>query len=296
MIQYTYESKIGINDAEVAYAEEHELDFAADTILIIEACRKKERKVLTNLHIPEVQIEIKNMKAKYPNKRVIWIEQFKKSMKKTTGQIEVAIKCSTFNGSEVACLYESDPQQSLDSLILELPKMIELSNGYERFFVIEIESEQIREKVHTLIESGIKNFIFMSGAYNDSDLWYDILTKVRISGGEAIAVILKRMHSTTKKSYMERAIVNGATLVIHGALYGGGKKKENRVNLFLDSNDLVYKNVADLPKNSSIYSINFNKKLIEVENNLDSQYQISRLAALKEGQTFCDTHKLVVIV
>jgi hypothetical protein len=96
---------------------------------------------------------------------------------------------------------------------------------------------------------------------------------------------------------MEQAIINGASIVCHGMLFGGGDKPDDRKILFLDCKDMFYKLKSQLPQSNILISENIFSDLADMyESNLDMEYNLSRICALREGSIFCDAHKRTIIL
>ncbi len=284
------ETDIGINQKELAYSENLGMDISQSRIFVIEPLRKKDRQKLTESNLKVIQAEIKNIKKKYPTKKVTFLVQFKKNMKKTIEQIDLAMRCGMFDGSDGVCLYETSPEQNIKNFSEELSEFLKVIGDIEKNMVLEIESNVVREKLLIALKKGIKNFILISGAYNDLSLWAQLVMKIIREKGTAIVVLTKRIHPTTKKAYMDKAVSVGASIVVHGMEFGGGKKKKVKPKeiLFFDGRDAVYKNKDKLPSNSIISTNKKIKELIEDKSiKRQKKYEISRVCALGDGKTFC---------
>ena len=209
------------NQDEVKFEEEFGTnEYTCSHIFVIENCRKKGRKILTTALIDIIQDEIASMKNKYSEATVIGFFQKKKNTLKSKETIKNQIACSVFDGSEGACIYETNIQQEPETFDLELHEFIEMTGNLDKYMVFEMESNKIREKLDFALKKGITNFILIAGKYSDKDLWFDLVDKVATVKGKTIIILPARMHVITKKSYMEQAINSGATIVCHGMIYG----------------------------------------------------------------------------
>lgn len=267
-------------------------------LFVPENCRKDCRKILTNEVIEEIRDEIRNAKASNDNKVVVGFFQTKKNTIKSRERIIKQISCSVFNGSDGACIYETNRQQDAESFSNELSEFIELTGNLDKYMVFEMESNDLRKKLDISIKNGLRNFIMIAGKYDDNDLWADIMLKIRKEEGKAIAIFSKRLHRITKKSYMQQGIDNGATIVCHGKFVGGSDDSgKERVNLYLDNTDMIFKLKSNLPLTNTLISNSVFNDLMDInEGHIENEYHLSRLSALHEGSIYCDTHKRVVII
>ena len=127
------------------------VDLFGSYAFVIENCRKKERNNL-NINFPNlVQEDIAEVKNKYPNKNVLGIIQFKKGITKTDEQIRNAINCGVFEGSDGVCFYETNPLQNLEGLEKDYSKFIDLAEDYKKYFVIEMDGEDVLKKINFLL-------------------------------------------------------------------------------------------------------------------------------------------------
>lgn len=264
-------------------------------IFVIEPCRKKERRQLTENVAEIVQNEATDLKTRYKDKIVLALVQFKKGITKTKEQVKMAMKCSLYDGSDGACLYETNPLQNLKKLTEEVSEFLEMTKKHEKYFVIEMDGEDVLEKVNFLLSKGIKNFILIAGDYKNQELWRRVIvSSILRENGEAMVLLPKRMHPVTKKSYIEMMVDFGATIVVHGMAFGGG---ENTGNKFLDSIDMFYKNKLDLPKTHSLIANTTFSDLADVyERNPQKEYELSRVCSLSEGRIFCDANRRTIII
>jgi hypothetical protein len=297
--EIVFETEICKNCDELKAEEDFGItEFECSHIFVPENCRKDTRKRLTKEVIEDIQTEIAEIKAKDKNKIVIGFFQTKKNIPKTTDRIEKQILCSCFDGSDGACIYETNIQQEPNTFLNELQEFVKLTGNLDKYLVFEIESNKLREKLELSIKEGLSNFILIAGKYSDNDLWIDLVDRIRAERNGMIAIILpKRMHKTTKKAYAEQAINSGANIVCHGKFSGGGSNEKPRINLFLDSNDMIYKEPAVLPTTSLLKSNNdFSRLLIENKGNLNKEYSLSRVSALRESKLYSDTHKRTIVL
>lgn len=239
------------------------------------------------------------MEAKASNldKIVIGFFQTKKDTQKTMDIIKKQMSCGMFEDSDGVCMYETNIQQKPRKFGKELFKLIEFTGDFEKYMVFEIESVKLKEKLKIALDSGIRNFILIAGKYKDNDLWIDFVDMVRAEEGKVIIILPTRMHSTTKKAYMQQAIDSGANIVCHGKFTGGGDAKKERINLYLDNKDMTFKKKEDLPNTNTVKDNPLFGNLMDAnEDNKDKEYHISRLSALPEGSIYADTHKRTIIL
>lgn len=290
------QTEIGINHSEVSYAEGIDVPIESSNIFLIEGFRKKERRNINENIIDSFQENLKDLKKGYPEKTILGILQFKKGITKTKEQITNAIKCTLFDGSDGVCIYETNPHQDFESLNQEVNEYLNMARDKQKYFVLEMDGEDLLEKINLLLHKNISNFVLIAGAYNDEDLWRQSIESILKKKGKSIVVFPKRMHPTTKKSYMEKAITYGANVVVHGALFGGSSEQEKK-NLFLDSNDMIYKEIEMLPKTNMVFSnealVNFLGQYGKIH---DWEYRASRISSLMEGTIFCEANKRTIIL
>lgn len=269
-------------------------DIPSSHIFVIESCRKKERRNLTVDVAEMVQKDIAETMAKYSEKTILGLVQFKKGITKTHEQIENAMKCNLFNGSDGVCLYETNPQQMMTDLKIELPSFLKIADDFDKYFVIEMDGNEVLEKVNFILSLGIKNFILIAGNYKDEQLWQQVIKSVLSEKGKSIVLLPKRMHPITKKSYIDMMIEYGASIVVHGMAFGGGKSENV---LFLDSSDITYKVKSALPNTNLLFSDEALSNLADAyEGNRKKEYAISRVCSLKEGILFCKTNRRKIVI
>ena len=290
-------------ETELCYNKQ-EVDFAnglgiteipSSHLFVIENCRKKERRNLTEDFVELVQGDIVGLKNQYPEKKVLGLVQFKKGMTKTDTQIEMAIKCSIFDGSDGACLYEKNPLQNVESLKADLPNLLKITKGHERNFVIEMDGEDVLEKVNLVLHNKVKNFILVAGDHNNETLWRQVIvSSILANNGKAIVLLPARMNTRTGKSFIEKVETYGATIVIHGMPFGGGKTTEAK---FLDKTDMFYKRASLLPVTHSLKTDSTFSDLFDTHQGIkQKQYELSRVCSLTEGRLFCEANRRTIVV
>jgi hypothetical protein len=270
------------------------LEISGSHLFVIENCRKKERKNLTNELAETIQGEVIIKKNKYPDKIVISVIQFKKGITKTDEQIESAIKCNLFEGSDGVCLYENNPLAGVGELENKLPELIDKAEGYEIYFVIEMDGEEVLDKINLLLETGIRNFILIAGNYSNDNLWRQVIvSSILREKGKAIVLLPARMNTKTKKSFITHATNYGATIVVHGIPFGGGESETK----FLDKIDMLYKNKNSLPETHSIRTnIIFSDLADTFIANSRREYEFSKICSLAEAKLFCEVNRRQIII
>lgn len=294
-MEITLETEVCYNNQEDNLAEKIGLsEVSGSHFFVIENCRKKERRNLNNDLSERIQEEVAIKKNKYPNKVVLNVIQFKKGLTKTEEQIESAIKCNLFDGSDGVCLYEQNPLAGVDELSRKLPELINKSDGNEIYFVIEIDGEEVLEKINLLLETGIRNFILIAGKYSDSNLWRQVIvSSILRENGKAIVLLPARMNTKSKKSFIEHATNYGATIVVHGLPFGGGGSETK----FLDKSDMIYKNKSALPETHSIKTDSFFRNLAETfVANSRKEYEFSKICSLAEAKLFCESNRRQITI
>ena len=290
------QTEIGMNHSEVSYAEGINMPVESSNLFLIEGFRRKDRKNLNENMIESIQEELRNLKTGYPDKTILGVLQFKKGITKTKEQITNAIKCTLFDESDGVCIYETNPNQEIESFSQEVDEYLDMVKERQKYFVLEMNGEDLLEKINLVLSKGTNKFVLIAGDYKNEDLWRQSIESISAKKGKVIVVFPKRMHPTTKEAYMKKVIVYGANIVVHGALFGGNSEKENP-NLFLDSTDMIYKEKGMLPKTNTIFSnetiVNF---LAQYEKISDWEYKASRIVSLIEGTIFCDANKRTIIL
>jgi len=294
-MELTLETEVCYNSQEDDFAEKLGIaQVNGSHLFVVENCRRKERKNLTDELAETIQGEVAVKKNKYPNKIVLNIIQFKKGLTKTDEQINSAIKCNLFEGSDGVCLYEHNPLAGVEELGNKLPFLIEKAEGYEMYFVIEIDGEEVLEKINLLLETGIRKFILIAGDYHNDNLWRQIIvSSILREGGKAIVLLPARMNTKTKKSFIEHAQNYGATIVFHGMPFGGGESKTS----FLDKTDMLYKNKNLLPITHSIKTnIVFSDLADTFKANSRGEYEFSKVCSLAEAELFCKSNRRKITI
>jgi len=290
------ETELCFNKQEVDFANGLGItEIPSSHLFVIENCRKKERRNLNEDFVELVQEDIGKLKSKYPKKKVLGLVQFKKGMTKTNNQIEIAMKCSIFNGSDGACLYEKNPLQNFEELKTDLPNLLRITKNHERYFVIEMDGEDVLEKVNLVLQNKVKNFILIAGDYNNDTLWRQvIISTILANSGKAIVVLPARMNTRTGKSFIEKVETYGATIVVHGMPFGGGKPKEVK---YLDRTDMFYKGSSSLPITHSLKTDSEFRSLFSTYKGVkQSEYELSRICSLVEGRLFCEANRRTIVV
>jgi hypothetical protein len=289
------ETEVCYNNKEDDIAQELGIsEVSGSHLFVIENCRKKERKNLTDELAETIQEEVAVKKSKYPEKIVLNIIQFKKGITKTDEQIESAIKCNLFEGSDGVCLYENNPLASVEELGNKLPALIEKSEGYEIYFVIEMDGEEVLEKITLLLETGIRNFILVAGSYSNDNLWRQVIvSSILREEGKAIVLLPARMNTKTKKSFINHAMNYGATIVVHGIPFGGGSSETK----FLDRTDMLYKIKDLLPETHSIKTnIVFSDLANTFLTNSRGEREFSKICSLTEARLFCEANRRQITI
>jgi len=284
--EITIETIHAINDKELGFLRNLGLDEKFEYIFFIEPMRKKNRQELPEGAIEGIQDEISQIKSENKQSKVISFVQFIKGSKRTLDKVERAMRCSMFDGSDGVCIYETFPKQSYEDFSEELDGFLEVSGDAEKYLVLEIDGNQVREKLLIAFSKGLKNIIFVAGAYKDNDLWIDLIEKIRKENGKSFVVFLKRMHSFTKEAYIVKAITIGSNVIVHGSFTG--RNSEEKKNYYLDRSDGKYKLKTFLPETSVLYTNENLKKLSKsFNNNSDEETALSRVCSLIEGKSLC---------
>lgn len=296
--EITFETEVCKNKDEQDFEDDFGIEgYECSHFFVPENCRKESRKHLTDDVINEIKNDFVEAKASNSEKIVIGFFQTKKDTPKTMGVIKKRMSCGIFEGSDGVCMYETNIKQEPETFNVELPKLIKFAKDFEKYMVFEIESIKLREKLEIALNSGIRNFILIAGKYEDNDLWTDFVDRVRAEKGKVIIILSARMHRTTKKAYMQQAIDSGANIVCHGKFSGGGDEKKERINLYLDNNDMTFKKKEDVPDTNTIIGNPLFSNLMDAnESDKDKEYHISRLSALPEGSIYANTHKRTIIL
>lgn len=288
--QITLETIYAINNKEEKFFRDLGIEENSEYIFFIEPMLKKDRKGLPSGAIDGIRNEIAELKNENKNSKVLSLVQFNKGTLRSLEIVENAMKCSKFEGSDGICIYETNPKQSSDQFNQEMRKFIDFSKDFEKYLVLEIDGNEVREKLLFALNNGIKNIIFIAGAYGDIDLWIDVSEKIRKENAKSFMVFLKRMHPTTKKAYINQAIEVGIDVIVHGAFQG--RKPKKRVNYYYDRIDGYYKDKSFLPKTSIIFS---DKELNELSkhftNNTIEEYPLSRICCVREAKLFCKENR-----
>lgn len=282
-------TNVVLNNLEMSYAEDLNSPDSfrpkPKYIFFVENFRRKDRKQLSSKIIPEVQKEIKYWLNKHQETEVVHIFQFKKNTKKTDNEIESAIKCQVVEGAKVICLYEHNPKQDYKMYGLSLTDLIKLAGNIKKFMVFEIEANDIVEKIQIALKNEIKSFIFIGGDYDNEDLWINkVVNKIHKEDGKVGILFPARMHKITKKSYLRKGIEYGADFVFHGKRGGG---KINKV-LFLDVNDLIYKDINEIADDSLQKEVKILTK--------EKIYKLSRIYAINNGNIFAKTYAVNKVI
>jgi hypothetical protein len=294
-MEITLETEVCYNHQEDDLAEKIGIsEVSGSHFFVIENCRRKERRNLNDELAERIQEEVAVKKSKYPNKIVLNIIQFKKGLTKTDEQIQSAIKCNLFEGSDGVCLYEHNPLADVKELSKKLPEMIDKSEGNEIYFVLEMDGEDVLEKVNLLLETGIRNFILIAGNYSDENLWRQVIVSSIIrENGKAIVLLPARMNTKSKKSFIEHATIYGATIVVHGLPFGGGSSETK----FLDKSDMIYKNKNSLPETHSIKTNPVFSSLADTfVANSRNEYEFSKVCSLTEAKLFCEANRRQITI
>jgi len=291
-------TKIAMSNKELNCLDSFNINHSLETpVFFSEPIKTKGRIGLDEDVIKEVRDKVKLLKAKHPTKKIIQFFQFTKNGVKSLEEIELATRCNIFEGSDGVCLYETNPEQSPDDFSKQVDILLEVSGDAEKYFVLEMSSIDVGEKLDIILGKGIKNIILMSGEYQNKDLWIDLTMKIRKEQGTSIVVCRQRMHKTTKLSYMKYAIDVGSDFVVHGYLSGRENKNKTRINLFLDYKDMTYKPKKDLSTNSFLLE---DENVVTISNvlteNSEREYELSRVCAIVDGQSFCNSHKRTIIL
>lgn len=264
-------------------------------IFVVENCRKKERRNLDERFVELMKDDIGKLKNKYPDKKILGVIQFKKGMPKTIEQIENAVKCGIFDNSDGACIYDKNPQQSLEEFKDDLPSLLKLTEGVERYCVLEMDGADVLEKVNLALENEIRNFILIAGDYNNETLWRQVIVSSILSNrGTATVLLPVRMNTTTGKSFIEKAQIYGATIVVHGMPFGGGKAGDVK---YLDQSDMIYKIASTLPTSHLLRTNSLFSDLFDTYEGVKiKEYELSRICSLYEARLFCEANRRQIVV
>jgi len=288
--RYKESTKVVLNNLEMSYAEDlnspDSFEPKPEYIFFVEDFRRKARKKLNEAVIPEIKKEITFWINKHPSTKIIHIFQFKKGTIKTEKQMEIALECQNVDGSKGICFYEQNPKQKYQQLETQLNTFIEKIKGKDKYVVLEIEAEEVSEKVGIALSKGIKNFIFIGGAYDNSDLWINkVINKIHKERGEVAILFPARMHTTTRESYFKKGIQFGADFVFHGKRGGGEVKKI----LYLDEQDLIYKEIEEIDDEA------LKEKLKNLPTTYE-KYKLSRIFAINKANLFAKTYAKSIVI
>jgi len=165
-------TKIAMSNKELDCLEGFNINHSSEMpIFFSEPIKKRGRTGLSEDVIKEVRDKVKLLKAKYPTKKIIQFFQFTKNGIKSLEEIELATRCNIFEESDGVCFYETNPEQSPEEFSKKAGILLEVSGNAEKYFVLEMSSNEVREKLAIILEKGIKNIILMSGEYQDKELW-----------------------------------------------------------------------------------------------------------------------------
>jgi hypothetical protein len=279
------ETDHAINQVELKFLRDLGLDVDSEYIFHAEQLRKRDRQDLSDGAIESIQNDVAQIKSENKSSKVISLIQFPKGIKKTFERVEKAMRCSMFNGTDGICIYETYSKQSSIDFSEELDDLLRISGEGNKYLVLEMDGEDVRQKLASALKRGLKNFIFIAGAYKDNDLWIDLIEKIRKEKGKSFVVFLKRMHIITKKAYITQAVTIGANLVVHGMFVG--RKTKNRKNYYMDT-DGFYKEKSALSNNAVVNRDQNLKRISEgFAENSEEGYPISRVCSLKEGKLYC---------
>ncbi|MFH1840271.1 MAG: hypothetical protein ABH849_03920 [Nanoarchaeota archaeon] len=279
-------TKVVFNNLEEGFKDDFNVEYEkeSDYIFFVENCRKKERKNIDKDLIPLIKKDINFWKNKRPKTKVIHFLQFKKGLAKTKEQLDILTKGQVIENPDGICFYEEFPGQNKDKFDDQLNEFVEFKPEIEKYIVLEIESEDIVEKVVLALSKGSKKFILIGGDYKNLDLWTTLTSSIREVNGETIMLLPARMHNRNKESYIKKAIEFGIDYVVHGSPFGGGNKDKERVILFLDKKDLTYKKIE------KIDDLELKKMIKDTCSSKQDQYKLSRILAVDVANVFSKTY------
>lgn len=274
------------NNLEMSYSEDvaEVGELNPTQIYIIENFLRKNRRTLNEKAIQEIRIEIAFWKKKYPLARIKHFFQFSKGTTKTDNQLTATQDAQ--NEVENICIYEKNPSQSPEKYAEQL---LTLKSNRPYTTVLEAESEEIATKIGTAFGKGIKDFIIVGGKYGDFIYWRQKITNpIYVLGGSITVILPKRMHPTTKKSYIEFMIDVGVDFVVHGSIPSWVDERKKPQLLFLDENDMIYKSFENLS----------DKQIEDRISNCpeDKKYKLSRHLAVQKANVFAETHTPKIMV
>jgi len=279
-----------INHKELEFYKQLGLDVDSDFIFFTEPLLKRDRKGLPEGAVDSIQDEVGEIKSENKDSKVLAFVQFPKGSKRELDNVERAMRCSMFDGSDGVLIYETYPKQTSEDFSEELEGFLEASGEAEKYLVLEIDAPYVKEKLAIGLNKGLRNIILIAGAYKDNDLWIDLLEKIRKENAKSFVVFLKRLNARTKEAYMTRAVTYGADVIVHGAFMG--RKPKKRVNYYFDKSDGFYKEKSALPQTSVLFTNKELKKLSEeFQNNTIEEYPLSRVCSVEEGRLFCAENK-----
>jgi len=290
--KFENKTEVVYNNQEAGFKEDFNIKYEKEPkyIFFVENCRKKERKNLDKDIVDGVKEEIKFWKNKYSSSKILHIFQFKKGLLKTKEQIEITKKCQDVENADGICFYEEFKDQEKLNFKNQLLDFLKFKPEIEKYIVLEIESEDIAEKIVFALSKGLKKFIFVGGEYNNNDLWITLTSAIKESQGETIMLLPARLHKTTKESYIKKALLFKVNYVVHGMPYGGPIKNKERIIRFLDKKDLIYKEIDEIQ----------DKELREIIrekcSNKQEQYELSRVLAIDVANTFSKTYRTNEII
>ena len=285
-------TRIMFNNLEAGFKDDFNIEYEKEPeyIFFIENCRRKERKNLDKDLIRTVKKDINFWKAKYTKSKIIHLFQFKKGLLKTKEQIKITMDCQAVENSDGICFYEESIAQDSNEFKKQILEFLKFKPEIVKYAVLEIEAEDLAEKLATALNNGLNNFILIGGDYENNDLWITITSSIREAGGKSIMLLPARMHKTTKESYIKKALLFRFDYVVHGMPYGGQGKKKDRTILFLDKTDLIYRELKEI-KDDEL------KKLVaEKCSGKQEQYELSRVLAVDVADTFAETYEPAKVI
>jgi len=280
-------TEILFNHQEAGFKDDFNIKYEKEPeyIIFVENCRRKERKNLDSELIDGIKEEINFWKDKYSSSKILHVFQFKKGLLKTKEQIEITKKCQDVENADGICFYEESKDQEISDFKKQLLNFLEFKLTIEKYIVLEIESEDIAEKITFALSKGLRKFILIGGEYGNNDLWITLTSSIKEIGGETIMLLPARMHRITKESYIKKALLFGVDYAIHGMPYGGLGKKKDRIILFLDKKDLTYKEL------NKIKDKELKEMISEKGSSKQKQYELSRVLAIGVANAFAQTYR-----
>lgn len=289
------ETSHAINHKEKEFFEGLGLEISSDYLFFVEPMLKKDRKILTEGAVEGIQEEVAEIKNNNKESKVITFVQFIKGSKRNIEQIEMAMRCNMFDGSDGVCIYETYPKQSEKDFSEEIDGFIEVTGDLDKYLVIEIDGNEALEKLVSALGKGLRKIVLVAGAYKNNILWIQMLEKIRKANAKSFIVFLKRMNPHTKEAYIPRGVKFSADVLVHGFFHG--RKPKKRVNYYFDKSDGFYKDKSALPLTAVIFSDKkLNKLSKQFKENSIEEYPLSRVCSIEEGRLYCKEHirKLVL--